>query len=117
MSKAATTLPPARAVRARSQVWRRARAPRRKPASTQRCAHPQERPRHLLGSGMTACDSDLPGFGTLVPDWRRAFHAERSRVMAKEQGLFGASPGLGPQVFGPHASRRGLLQAGLTLAT
>ena len=42
--------------------------------------------------------------------------------MAKEQGLFGASPGLGPQVFGPqvfgpHASRRGLLKAGLAIGT
>jgi hypothetical protein len=32
--------------------------------------------------------------------------------MAKEQGLFGASRGLGP-----HVSRRGMLQAGLAIGT
>jgi hypothetical protein len=37
--------------------------------------------------------------------------------MAKEQGLFGTSRGLGPQIFGPHASRRSLLKAGLAIAS
>ena len=37
--------------------------------------------------------------------------------MSKEQGLFGTSRGLGPQVFGLQASRRGLLKTGLAIGT
>ena len=37
--------------------------------------------------------------------------------MTKEQGLFGTSRGLGPQVFGLQASRRGLLKTGLAIGT
>src|SRR5262245_43885809 len=63
---------------------------------------------------MIVCYPGLPDLGGLQPDWRLAPHAERSgsEVMAKEQEFFGTSRGLGP-----HASRRGLLQAGLAIGT